>query len=134
MNIPKSLENIALLDGRYNARALHFVHQGLGFTVRKIQEQTGKDSVPRHITGKELSLGLAELAVQKWGMLAKLVLNQWNVHTTRDFGEIVYMLVKNKYMSAQPDDRIEDFNNVFDFDRVFISDFKISAGTKSGQI
>ena len=44
-----------------------------------------------------------------------LVLESWRVKTTRDFGEIVYLLIRNNWMKAQPTDSIDDFNDVYDF-------------------
>jgi len=63
--------------------------------------------------------GKKKLGVEKWGQLAMLVLKTWDINTTRDFGEIVYLMIKNKWMSAQPTDSIEDFDNVYDFKTVF---------------
>ena len=53
-----------------------------------------------------------------------LVLNTWNIKTTRDFGEIVYLMIENKWMSAQPTDSIDDFNDVYDLKAVFEDQFK----------
>ena len=49
-------------------------------------------------------------------MLAKNVLNEWGVHTTGDFGEIVFNLIDIGQMKKTDHDRREDFENVFDFD------------------
>ena len=113
-----NLEQIAEEDGRYNGKAFKFVYEGLGYTAQKIV------SDPPHVKGDALCGGLKELAVEKWGRLAMLVLNNWNVKTTRDFGEIVYMLIKHKWMSAQPTDSIDDFNDVYDFQTVLKDQFQ----------
>lgn len=114
----KNLEQIAKEDGRFCAAAVKFVYEGLGFTARKIVDE------PRHVTGQNLCNGLKDLAIQKWGRLAILVLSNWDIRTTRDFGEIVYLMIKNKWMSAQPTDSIDDFNDVYDFQTVFKDRFK----------
>ena len=114
----KSLEKIAREDGRFTPRAVRFVYEGLGYTAKKILVE------PAHVTGQTLCEGLKKLAVEKWGRLAVLVLNSWNIKTTRDFGEIVYLMIKNKWMSAQPTDSIDDFNDVYDFKTVFKDQFK----------
>jgi uncharacterized repeat protein (TIGR04138 family) len=53
-----------------------------------------------------------------------LVLNNWGVRTTRDFGEIVYLMIERKWMSAQPTDSVDDFNDVFDFKTAFKEQFE----------
>ena len=120
----KSLESIASEDGRYNAMALKFVYEGLGVTIERIRsDQLEK----RHISGGELSKGLADLAMERWGRLSRLVLNRWGVHTTRDLGEIVYLMIANNWMTAQQDDKINDFDDIYDFERVFEKDFKFES-------
>ena len=112
------LEQIAEHDGRYPADAIKFVYQGLSYTTKNVLPEHD------HVTGQTLCQGLASMAIERYGLLAKLVLNNWNIHTTRDFGEIVYLMINNKWMSAQPTDTIEDFDDAFDFDTVFEKDFK----------
>jgi len=114
----KTLEKIAREDGRFSPQAVKFVYEGLGYTVKKIVTE------PTHVRGQTLSEGLRKLAIKKWGRLAMLVLNTWGVKTTRDFGEIVYLMIKHEWMSAQPTDSIEDFNDVYDFKTVFKDQFK----------
>ncbi len=79
---------------------------------------------PSHVSGQILCEGLRKMAIEKWGKLAILVLNSWNIKTTRDFGEIVYLMIRNKWMSAQPTDSIDDFNDVYDFKTVFKKQFQ----------
>lgn len=112
------LDKIAREDSRYSHQALRFVYEGLGYTGKKLVAEPG------HVNGRTLCGGLKRLAVEKWGRLAMLVLTAWGVKTTRDFGEIVWLLIKHKWMSAQPTDSIDDFNNVYDFKTVFKDEFK----------
>jgi uncharacterized repeat protein (TIGR04138 family) len=114
----KKLEEIAREDDRYTHGAVKFVYEGLGYTVKNITDG------PEHVTGQALSEGLRKLALKKWGRLAKLVLNTWGIKTTRDFGEIVYRLIKHKWMSAQPADSIDDFDDVYDFKTAFKDRFE----------
>ena len=114
----KKLEQIAEEDDRYDPRAIKFVYEGLGYTAKKITSE------PDRVTGQTLCEGLKSLALEKWGRLAMLVLNTWGVKNTRDFGEIVYTLIKYEWMSAQPLDSIDDFNDVYDFKTVFKEHFE----------
>ena len=114
----KSLEQIAKEDGRFGSGAIRFVYEGLGYTVKKVADE------PRHVGGETLCEGLKKLALERWGRLAMLVLNSWGIKTTRDFGEIVFSLIKHKWMSAQPTDSIDDFNDVYNFKAVFKDQFE----------
>jgi len=118
LKMKKNLEQIAGEDGRFSPPGIRFVYEGLGFTVKKITVE------PSHVSGQMLCEGLKKLAIQKWGRMAKAVLNAWGIKTTRDFGEIVYLMIKNEWMSSQPTDSIDDFNNVYDFKAVFKDQFE----------
>lgn len=115
----EKLETIAAKDGRYDAAAVRFIYEGLGNVL-------GSDDGTQacHITGQDLSEGIRRLALEKWGRLAILVLNSWGVKTTGDFGQIVYLMIENRWMSAQPEDSIHDFDDVFDFQKVFKDNFE----------
>jgi uncharacterized repeat protein (TIGR04138 family) len=117
MSDKKSLEEISQQDGRYNPKAVRFVYEGLGYTVRKLSAQPG------HVTGQILCDGLRLLSLEKWGRLALLVLNSWGIKTTRDLGEIVYLMIRYKWMRAQTTDSIDDFNDVYDFKTVLKDQF-----------
>jgi len=112
------VEDVARQDGRFSPAAFRFVHEGLGYTARKLTAEPG------HVSGQTLCEGLRQLAIKKWGRLAMLVLNVWGVKTTRDFGEIVCLMIKHKWMSAQPTDSIDDFNDIYDFKTVFKDQFE----------
>ncbi len=121
----ETLEEISRQDGRYDAKALKFVFDGLGHTIQRIREaeEEGLER-PRHITGAELAEGIAHLAVERWGLLARMVLNHWGLKTTRDIGEIVYLMIAHKWMTAQESDHIEDFDNVYDFEQIFEKQYR----------
>ena len=122
----KTIEEIAKEDGRYSAMGFRYVHDGLGQIVQKIRESRGYYPEPHHISGQELAMGIAELSIERWGLLAKMVLKRWGMTCSRDFGEIVYLMIDNGWMTAQETDTIEDFDDVFDFDTFFEKQFKFS--------
>ena len=123
----EAIEKIAADDGRFSPKALFFVHDGLGKVIREFKdaENEAEDS-PHHISGQDLARGLAKLATQRWGRLVRVVLTHWGVNKTRDFGEIVYLMIRNEWMTAQETDSVEDFDNVYDFEEVFEKQFKFN--------
>ena len=117
MDMKSTPEEIAKLDGRYCPEAFHFVYEGLGYTVKAFKD------TPGHVSGQVLCEGLRKLALERWGRLAILVLESWQITCTRDFGEIVYALIDYEWMSAQPTDSITDFDSVYEFQDVFVTQF-----------
>ena len=58
--------------------------------------------------------------------MAKVVLNNWGVLSTSDFGEIVYNMIRIGLMRKSESDQREDFDNVFDFDEAFQQRYEIN--------
>jgi uncharacterized repeat protein (TIGR04138 family) len=79
----------------------------------------------RHVTGQELCEAIRRYALEQYGYMAKTVLNSWGVHTTGDFGEIVFNLIRIGQMRKTPSDTRVDFENLFDFETAFREGFKI---------
>lgn len=109
--------------GPYSQRAYLFVQEGLSHTVKQIygdpsEAQPGET----HVSGQQLCEGLANLAMQKYGLLARDVLRHWNVHRTVDFGKIVFKMIDLGWMTRTDEDDIHDFKNVYDFDQAFARD------------
>lgn len=84
-----------------------------------IERAGGVERFNRHVSGAELSWALRDLAIERWGRLAPVVLRRWGVTRTEDFGHIVFAMVRNDYLQAQSSDRLADFMNVFDFKEAF---------------
>jgi len=91
--------------------------------VGAIDDSGGCDKLNRHITGRDLCWGLRDFALKRWGMLARVVLESWNVRSTADFGRIVFGFIDLDMMRKQPDDRVEDFEEVYDFREAFDQTF-----------
>ncbi len=100
----------------YTPEAYEFVLHALNFTLHDLGEE-------RHVSGDELSRGIERFARSEFGPMAKHVLNAWGVHTTRDFGEVVFALVDSGHLRKTEDDSIDDFENRFDFQSVFERDY-----------
>ncbi len=113
------LREILRKDGRYHREAYFFVSEALGLAMHR----RGR---PGHITGRDLLDALRDLARERFGLMAKTVLNRWGVYRTEDIGEIVFNMVDAGLMSKQESDKREDFAGIFDFDEAFDKDIRIA--------
>jgi len=100
----------------YTEGAFAFVCAGMDYARNQFQR---RDEPPRHLTGAEFSNILADFARDNFGPLAAFVLRRYGIRTTRDFGEIVYLLIDGGFFSCTAEDRIEDFDDVYDFETAF---------------
>ncbi|MDR1282859.1 MAG: hypothetical protein LBK99_18845 [Opitutaceae bacterium] len=118
------IELIRKEDGRYPRQAYAFIREGLDQTVKQIRQQNAaRARQSLHVSGRELSEGLRDFALDRFGPMAKTVLNEWGIHRSDDFGEIVYNLIDYNIFSKTEADRREDFSGVFEFDDAFVKPF-----------
>lgn len=113
--------------GPYPMETFNFVNEGLRYTTDHIHGEYDSygstlDEPDHHISGQQLCLGLCDYAIDQFGMLALPVLNQWHVHRTEDFGRIVFALIEAGFMRQHPEDTLEDFRAVYDFQEVFCTE------------
>lgn len=104
--------------GNYPKEAFLFVQQGLALTAMRVHGAPGAPA-GGHVSGQQLCLGLADVAIERFGLLAQPVLARWNIHRTEDFGKIVFGLIECGQMSKTPQDSPEDFRSVYEFDEAF---------------
>lgn len=90
-----------------------------------IEEAGGTEKLNRHIGGSQLCWGLRDYALRRWGMLARTVLESWNVRCTSDFGRIVFAFIDFNMMQSQTDDKLEDFQEIYSFDEAFDDPFRL---------
>ncbi len=96
-----------------------------------IEAAGGCENLNRHVSGRELCWGLRDYALKRWGILARVVLETWNITRTVDFGRIVFGFIDFDMMRRQDDDSLEDFKEVYDFTEAFDEPFR--AGLDDGE-
>jgi len=116
---------------KYPTDAFYFVKRGLDYTVRKTHGATpeGEES-HRHVSCKELCIGLRDYGLDQYGLLARTILKRWNINGCEDFGHIVFAMVDAELMRKTEDDKLKDFQNVFSFDEAFNYEINLEALTK----
>jgi uncharacterized repeat protein (TIGR04138 family) len=60
-----------------------------------------------------------ELALERFGPMARTVLEHWGIHDTDDVGRVVFAMVEQGILIKQDGDQPEDFADVFDFEEAF---------------
>ena len=102
---------------RYQEAAYIFVLAALNYVLERLNE-------PRHISGRELAEGVRDLALERFGPMARTVLEHWGIHQTSHVGEIVFALVECGVLIKRDEDSPADFQDVFDFDDAFQSQYR----------
>src|SRR5262245_2971826 len=124
------LEQILSRDTRFHRDAFLFVKDALDFT-QKIVGKENKGGGIRHVSGQELLEGIREHALQQFGPMVMTVFEEWGIRSSRDFGEIVFLMVDHNLLAKTDTDSRTDFENGYDFHEVFRKPFIPKAHTTS---
>lgn len=110
------MERIRLRETRFDEQAYLFVLSALEFSQTRMDAR-------HHIGGGELAHACRDLALERYGVMARIVLEHWGINSTADIGDIVFTLVDLGFLLSQPNDSREDFADVYDFDSAFERDY-----------
>jgi uncharacterized repeat protein (TIGR04138 family) len=106
------LERLRARHPEFHDGAYVFVLSALHYVIAHLPE-------PRHISGRELAEGVRDLALERFGPLARTVLEHWGIRATGNVGDVVFALVEAGVLIKQDEDGPEDFLGVYDFDEAF---------------
>lgn len=106
------MDTILAREPRYPLLAYQFVREALDDTVSRLP-------VRRHVSGRELLEGIRGYALDKYGPMARTVLNHWHIDSGEDIGRIVFLLIEAGVLSKTEEDTLEDFAGVMRFDDEF---------------
>jgi len=127
MNTGKNFSEVVDLikseDTRYAKNAYYFVRQALDHTLRNRGEDGESRQDENHVSGEELLSGIREYALNQFGPMTFLLLENWNIRSCADFGEIVFNLVEYGVLGKTEHDSREDFRNGYDFKEAFVTPF-----------
>ncbi len=138
----QSIAQLLQEDRRYRFEAYVFIFEALRYAHDVLEMGAEGPSEPspvmtdepeeheehvaeRHVTGQELCEAIRRYALEQYGYMAKTVLNNWGIHNTGDFGEIVFNLIRAGQMRKTPSDTRVDFDDVYDFETALKQSFKI---------
>jgi uncharacterized repeat protein (TIGR04138 family) len=102
-----------------------YAEQAYLFVLAALHQSLERLSTPRHVSGAELSEEVRDLALRRFGPLARTVLEHWGIHSTSDLGEIVFILVDCGVLIKQPTDSREDFEGLFSFEEAFETSYRL---------
>jgi uncharacterized repeat protein (TIGR04138 family) len=125
------VEQVLTKDKRYQREGYQFVRDALEHT-RRMVERENKDQPKaerrgakeeQHVSGQQLLAGARDLALESFGPMAMMVLEEWGIRTCQDIGEIVFIMVEHKLLKKTDKDSRADFANGYDFFETFRKPF-----------
>jgi uncharacterized repeat protein (TIGR04138 family) len=145
VSFEEAVEQILTKDSRYQREAYQFVRDALEHTRRMVErenkeqpkiERTGAKE-EQHVTGQQLLAGARDLALESFGPMAMMVLEEWGIRNCQDIGEIVFIMVEQKLLKKTEKDSRADFVDGYDFFEAFRKPFlpqsKLAGQTKEAR-
>ena len=129
------MRDLLAQDKRFKLDAYQFVRESLQYAHEHLvssgeqEASEGGKPGPQHVTGQQLCEACRLYAMEQYGYMAKIVLGNWGIHSTSDFGELVYNLIGIEQMRKSESDRREDFNDVYDFNDAFEPQFEFASNS-----
>src|SRR3954466_16037229 len=91
------MDRIRIREPRFHEQAYLFVLSALEMCQSNL-------SARRHITGIELANSCRELALERYGVMSRVVLEPWEFFSNGNFGNIFFFLVALGFLLSQPQD------------------------------
>lgn len=117
VNFDEVIDLIVTHDRRYHRDAYFFLREALDHT-HKMSGKPKKDEI-RHVSGQELLGGIRDYALQRYGPMTLIVLEEWGVTRCEDFGEIVFNMVESGLLAKTEKDSRDDFRPGYNFEDAF---------------
>lgn len=99
-------------DSRYRPEAYFFVRDAL--TAAAPVSAGSRRPKARHVSAGELLKSCRDVAVEEYGPLARVVLEEWGIRSSADVGQVVFALIEAGVFGKREEDRLEDFENAPD--------------------
>jgi uncharacterized repeat protein (TIGR04138 family) len=136
----QKLDELVRLDPRYAREAYEFLFASLAHTqkllgrnfARSVPPEKASDSSPTgeeecHVTGAQLLLGMRDLALREFGLMARTVFRMWGINQTDD-------LIDANLMSRTPEDNKSDFHAVYDLDEALERNYRIEIPQEADEV
>ncbi len=111
----KRFRNLLKKYDDYEPEAYQLIYETLDYTFKYITKSKNN----KHVTAQELLEGFRLYSINKFGLLAKVVMDKLRIRNTNDIGKIVFYLIDYELLGKQKSDKQKDYNNVYDFNKVF---------------
>jgi uncharacterized repeat protein (TIGR04138 family) len=111
---------------QYHPGAYRFLFAALRWTQERLgRHKQPAESAAAHVSGRELTEGIRDFALQNFGLMSMTVFRHWGISRTDDFGAMVFELVARGELNKTDKDRLSDFADVYDFEEAFDSGYRI---------
>lgn len=114
-DLDTAIRTICEHEPRYRPAAYRFVLDSLDHTLKARPPRAAEpeQGAPWNVSGRDLLESARDLAVERFGALARDVLFHWGLTRTDDVGEVVFHMVEARLLRKTDSDSLDDYRDVF---------------------
>lgn len=129
-NFENAVDRILQQDKRYPRDAYTLLPIVLDYTERRVREQQRMGEREdhehsAHVTGAQLAEGYRDYMLEEFGPFAYGISKDLNILATIDIGHLVYNLIEVGCFGKTDEDRLEDFDNVYDLEEALCANYEV---------
>lgn len=119
--LDQAITRITSKDKRFYPEAYFFLKEALDYTTQELSTKARGNS--KHVSASQLLHGFRDLALTEFGPMAATLFDEWGIKSCADIGDMVFLLIQEGVFGKQDNDRREDFEELFSFEKVFVEPF-----------
>ncbi len=119
--LDQAITRIMTEETRFDREAYFFLKEALDYTTQEISSKGRGNS--KHVTAAQLLGGFRDLALREFGPMAATLFDEWGIHRCADIGDMVFLMIREGVFGKQDNDRREDFKELYDFEKVFVTPY-----------
>ncbi|MDA7650054.1 hypothetical protein N8599_00990 [Verrucomicrobiales bacterium] len=116
-----AVEQVITNDSRYSGDSYYFLQEVLLKAVEIQRKETSGEN--KHVTGGDLLEVFRDRALNQFGPMTMMVLQEWGLSKSEDVGNMVFNLIESGAFGKSEHDKREDFMNGYKFHDVFVVPF-----------
>lgn len=101
------IEKTLSCDSPYPVEALLYLADTIFKTLHQMQQTQARSNA--QLAAVDIVLAFVERALDDYYLMAESIFKKWNIFTSMDIGNMVYILIQAHLFAPSKNDRIEDF-------------------------
>ena len=93
------------------------------FLLEVLHLAVNRDGAAHHVGALEVVQTVRDQAIDRYGPLARTVLDRWGIRSSEDIGRLVFQMIDKGILLRSDQDHPGQFVNLLDFDQAFEIDY-----------
>lgn len=93
------------------------------FLLEVLHQAVNREDTSHHLGAREVVEAVRDLAIDRYGPLARTVLGFWGIRSSEDIGRLVFQMIDRGILLRSDQDHPGQFTDLLDFERAFDAEY-----------